>query len=202
MSLYRVFIIFKCIKIKIKAHYLNGDTMKRLIIILAIIMAPFIINKNIKQDIIEIPNESIRIRVIANSNSLNDQYEKLLVTENIQLYVQELLKNATTKEQSEDIIKKNIINIEEKVKETLNQLVSSTSYQVKYGNNYFPEKDYKGITYKSGYYESLVITLGKGEGNNWWCVLFPPLCLMETEENSISEIEYKLYITEILSKYK
>ena len=165
-------------------------------------MAPFIINKNIKQDIIEIPNESIRIRVIANSNSLNDQYEKLLVTENIQLYVQELLKNATTKEQSEDIIKKNIINIEEKVKETLNQLVSSTSYQVKYGNNYFPEKNYKGITYKSGYYESLVITLGKGEGNNWWCVLFPPLCLMETEENSISEIEYKLYITEILSKYK
>lgn len=176
--------------------------MKKLIIILAIIMAPFIIKKNIDADVIEIPDESIRIRVIANSNSINDQFEKLRVTENIQVYIQELLKDATTKEESESIIRKNLLNIENNVKNTLNQLNSITNYQVKYGNNYFPEKEYKGITYKSGYYESLVITLGKGEGNNWWCVLFPPLCLMETEENNMNDIEYELYVTEILSKYK
>lgn len=165
-------------------------------------MAPFIIKKNIDADVIEIPDESIRIRVIANSNSINDQFEKLRVTENIQVYIQELLKDATTKEESESIIRKNLLNIENNVKNTLNQLNSITNYQVKYGNNYFPEKEYKGITYKSGYYESLVITLGKGEGNNWWCVLFPPLCLMETEENNMNDIEYELYVTEILSKYK
>lgn len=176
--------------------------MKKLIIILAIVMAPFIIKKNIDADIVEIPDESIRIRVVANSNSINDQFEKLRVTENIQRYIQELLKNATTKEESETIIKKNLLNIENNVKNTLNQLNSITNYQVKYGNNFFPEKIFKGITYESGYYESLVITLGKGEGNNWWCVLFPPLCLMETEENNMNDIEYELYVTEILSKYK
>lgn len=175
--------------------------MKKIIIILTIIMTPFIIKKNMEKDIIKIPNESIRIRVIANSNSINDQFEKLKVTENIQKYIQDLLKDSKTKEETEKILKSNLINIESNVKNTLRQINSLTTYQINYGNNYFPKKEYKGITYESGYYESLVITLGMGEGNNWWCVLFPPLCLIETEEE-ISEVEYKLYITEILSKYK
>ena len=65
--------------------------------------------------------------------------------------------------------------------------------------NYFPSKEYKGVKYEEGYYESLVITLGKGEGDNWWCVLFPPLCLIEGEEDT--EVEYKSIVMEILDKY-
>lgn len=175
--------------------------MKKLLIILAILIIPLVIQKNIKAEIIEIPNEAIRIRVIANSNSINDQYEKLKVRENIQLYLQDILKSATTKEESELIIKNNLMSIERKVKDTLKEIDSTTKYQINYGNNYFPQKEFKGVIYEEGYYDSLVITLGKGQGNNWWCVLFPPLCLMETEEETMTDIEYELYLQEVLNKY-
>ena len=62
-----------------------------------------------------------------------------------------------------------------------------------------PEKEYKGTTYEEGYYESLVITLGSGEGDNWWCVLFPPLCLLEAEDSD--DVEYTSYVKELVDKY-
>lgn len=176
--------------------------MKKIIIVLVIILIPLVINKSKTEDIIEIPKESIRIRVVANSNSLKDQFEKIRVTENLQKYIKDLLKESNTKEETEKIIKKNLMNIDSNVKNTLNLINSISTYKIKYGNNYFPQKEYKGIIYESGYYESLVITLGKGNGDNWWCVLFPPLCQIEIEDNDMNNIEYKLYITEILSKYK
>ena len=67
------------------------------------------------------------------------------------------------------------------------------------GLNYFPEKEFKGITYDEGYYESLVITIGEGKGDNWWCVLFPPLCMLEAEEST--DVEYKSFVKEIVDKY-
>ena len=74
-------------------------------------------------------------------------------------------------------------------------------YDINYGNNYFPEKKYKGVTYKEGNYESLVVTLGNGKGDNWWCVMFPPLCLMDTEEQNLSNAEYHFWIKDIFDKY-
>jgi len=64
--------------------------------------------------------------------------------------------------------------------------------------NEFPEKIYKGIRYNAGNYESLVIKIGEAKGNNYWCVLFPPLCLIDEE---IEEVEYKSKIVELFSKY-
>ena len=57
------------------------------------------------------------------------------------------------------------------------------------------------VLIEEGYYESLVITLGKGNGENWWCVLFPPLCLMEGEDNNTDEVEYKSFVKEMIDKY-
>ncbi len=175
--------------------------MKRVIIIIAIIMLPLIVNKNINKDVIEIPNDSIRVRVIANSNSMKDQLEKEQVKENLQIYLEELLKDKKTKLDTENSIKNNLSNIRNNIETTINKLNSNTKVYINYGNNYFPKKEFKGVIYQEGYYESLVITLGKGNGNNWWCVLFPPLCLMK-EDTNMNEIEYKLYIEEIISKYK
>ena len=75
-------------------------------------------------------------------------------------------------------------------------------YQIHYGNNYFPAKYYKGITYPAGNYESLVITLGSGAGKNFWCVLFPPLCLLENTEEDISDVDYRLYVKKLLDGSK
>ena len=55
--------------------------------------------------------------------------------------------------------------------------------------------------YDGGYYNSLVVTLGDGEGDNWWCVLFPPLCLMEENETT-SDVEYKFFVKSIIEKFR
>ena len=75
------------------------------------------------------------------------------------------------------------------------------NYTINYGSNYFPEKEYKGVKYEEGEYESLVVTLGDGAGENFWCVLFPPLCLLEGEENEKDNIEYSSFIKEVIDKY-
>ena len=72
-------------------------------------------------------------------------------------------------------------------------------FSINYGDNYFPEKEYKGVKYESGYYESLVIKLGEAKGENWWCVMFPPICSLEVEEND--DIQYKVFVKELFDKY-
>lgn len=162
--------------------------MKKIIVFLVIIS--IFINMN-KVKSVNIPDKSIRIRVIANSNSKIDQNEKIKISIEVQNYVQELLKNTTNIKEADRIIKNNINKIDNEIKKYTN------NYTLVYGKNFFPEKRYKGIIYNEGYYDSLVIKLGRGKGKNWWCVLFPPLCLMETEE----DVEYKFYVKEIIDKY-
>ena len=174
--------------------------MKKILIILATIIMIFILNKDLDEGIVLIPNNSIRVRVIANSNSISDQYEKNKIKEEIQIYLEDLLKDAKTKKETETLLKNNINNIDKIVEDSLKEMNNETIYNINYGKNFFPKKEYKGVSYESGFYESLVITLGEGKGKNWWCVLFPPLCLVEEQDNLTNE-DYKLYITELLEKY-
>lgn len=173
--------------------------MKKMLVFLAIIIICLISVKNNKEELITIPKESIRIRIIANSNSLADQYEKNIIKNKIQIYLEDILKDSNSKQETERIIKKNISSIEKEIETAIKELGSNTMYKINFGNNFFPQKEYKGITYESGFYDSLVITLGKGQGNNWWCVLFPPLCLID--ETDLNDKEYKLFITELIEKY-
>ena len=148
-----------------------------------------------------IPTEAIRVRVIANSNDNKDIEEKELLKEEIQPKIYNLLKDVTSIEEARNIIKSNLSNIDVEVKKSLKKQNSNQKYEINYGLNYFPEKNFKGVTYEEGYYESLVITLGEGKGDNWWCVLFPPLCMLEFDEVEISDIEYKTFVGEILDRY-
>lgn len=146
-----------------------------------------------------IPEDALRIRVIANSDSEYDQRIKQEVKENIQFQLYNLLKDAKGTNQARQIIQENLPQIDEEVNTTLRLLKYPLGYDINYGLNYFPSKEYKGTTYEEGYYESLVITLGEGQGENWWCVLFPPLCLLEAEEST--EVEYTSYVKELIEKY-
>ena len=146
-----------------------------------------------------IPEDAIRIRVIANSDSEYDQQIKYKVKDSIQVKMFNLLKNLKGSENARKVIKHNLENIKMDVSNTLLSENYNLDFEVNYGKNYFPEKKYKGITYKEGYYESLVITLGEGKGENWWCVLFPPLCLVEAE--SSTETEYTTFVKELIDKY-
>jgi len=146
-----------------------------------------------------IPEDALRIRVIANSNSEYDQMIKNEVKENIQVKLYDLLKNTKGVEDARVVINSNLDYIDSEVNKTLKLNNYNLGYTINYGMNFFPKKEYKGTVYEEGYYESLVVTLGSGEGDNWWCVLFPPLCLIEAEESD--DIEYTSYVKELIEKY-
>lgn len=175
--------------------------MKKTIITLGIIIITYILVGVKAEELIEIPDDAIRIRIIANSNSDYDQEKKKQIREEVQLYMQNLLKDAKTVSDARIIINNNLNNIKNNLDNYLTQINYEKTYTINFGLNYFPEKEYKGIKYKEGLYESLLITLGEGKGKNWWCVLFPPICLLEAEEKDTDEIEYKSFVKEIIEKY-
>lgn len=173
--------------------------MRKALLIVCMIMIIFLGGK--KTDDLIIPTDAIRVRVIANSNSIFDQAVKMVVKDNLQTVTNDLLKDVDTVDGARFVIKKNISLINDKIEEVLKSNDYNVSFSVNYGFNLFPYKKFKGVTYEEGYYESLVVTLGSGNGDNWWCVLFPPLCLVEDSNVDTSEVEYKSYIKLLIDKY-
>ncbi len=171
--------------------------MKKIVIILAIIVTILSLNKEEK---VIIPKEAIRFRVIANSNNSDDQTLKKKVVNNLNGEIRKLTVLDTSLEKSRDNIKAKIPEFSEIVSDTLEKNQSNQTFTIDYGMNYFPEKEYKGVVYEEGEYESLVITLGNGMGENFWCVLFPPLCLLDEEQQS-QDVEYTSFVKEMIDKY-
>ena len=163
-------------------------------IIIALFLVTVLILVNSKETEVLIPKEAIRFRIIANSNKLEDQTQKLEIKKDLEPIIANILSTSNSLDETRKEIKNNMYE----VKNILNKY--DTDYKLNYGYNYFPEKNYKGVTYKAGEYESLVVTLGDGLGDNWWCVLFPPLCLLEATEDNYDDITYTTYIKEIIDK--
>ena len=166
--------------------------------ILCVIIIVFIVT-GVKASNFVIPEDAIRIRVVANSNNEYDQEIKIKIKEMLEIKMYNLLKDIKGVESARNIINSNLNNIESEIKNILENENYTLGYNISFGDNYFPEKEYNGVIYEEGYYESLVVTLGEGNGDNWWCVLFPPLCLLEAEESE--EVEYKFFIEELFNKY-
>lgn len=171
--------------------------MKKIIIILTIITS-FLIYNTIKEQEIIIPDTSIRLRVIPNSNSILDQNMKNKVKQYLEKNTYTLLENANDISTARKIINDNVSNLDIAISDIFKENNYNMKYDINFGYNYFPEKEYRKVKYKEGYYESIVITIGEGEGDNWWCVLFPNLCLVDLE--NISDVEYKSWIEEKINK--
>lgn len=166
--------------------------MKKVIIIILVVLILISVLKT--EESLVIPEESIRFRVIANSNSLKDQELKMAVVRDLEQNIIPNIETASSLKESKDLINNNIPLINN----TLSKYTDN--YNISFGENYFPVKEYNGVLYNEGEYESLVITLGQGSGENFWCVLFPPLCLLEAEESAKDEVEYKSLVKEIIDK--
>lgn len=175
--------------------------MNKLLIGIVVIIIGYMCFNNIVGKAYElvIPENAIRMRVIPNSNSEYDQQIKAKVKEILQTTTYELLKDTKGSEEAEKIIQANLSLIDNRINDLLVKENYNLGYEINFGLNYFPNKEFKGVTYKEGYYNSLLVTLGSGEGDNWWCVLFPPMCLIEAEESE--EVEYKFFIQELIEKY-
>lgn len=172
--------------------------MKKILIILSIVVLALTLTK--KENVI-IPKNSIRFRVIANSNSEKDQTVKKQLVNDLSKEINKINYYSKDISSSRKIIQKNLHNFDKIITESIKDESYKDNYNISYGINHFPEKEYKGVIYEEGDYESLVITLGDGLGDNFWCVLFPPLCLLEAEETDTDEVEYTSFIKEIIDKY-
>ena len=174
---------------------------KFILIILTVIVSILVyVNVNAMEYDIVIPDLAIRVRVIANSNSLYDQSMKMKVKDIIDRELSPLLVGIDNVEDARNIISNNINNLESDIEVLFANENYIKDFIVNFGNNYFPEKDYRGIHYNEGEYESLVVTIGEGSGDNWWCVLFPPLCLLEADESEVDDTEYRFFVVEMLEK--
>lgn len=172
--------------------------MKKTLFLIIIIIFIYVLIGNVCEKNNLIKDNSIRIRIIASSNSEYDQAIKLKVKDRVIKNLYPKLENLETKEMVRKTIKNNLNNIDSDVKYILDNY--NETYKINYGMNYFPEKKYKKTIYKEGYYESLVITIGKGKGKNYWCFLYPPLCMMEIDESS--DVKYTTILSEIVSSHK
>ncbi len=174
--------------------------MRKIIVLIISFLLLFSFSYLNKKNESIIPDSAIRFRVIANSNSAYDQNIKIQIRNIIQNKILELTKDTKTIDEVRNILLEHQEELYNITKEKLEELEYDKSFKLSYGNNHFPEKKYKGLIYKAGDYESLVISLGDGKGDNFWCVLFPPLCTLEVDEET-SDVEYTFFIKEIIDKY-
>jgi stage II sporulation protein R len=141
----------------------------------------------------------IRFHVIANSDSDEDQNLKLKVRDAVIEYLQPKLANSSSIDESEEIIKENYAQLEEISKNII--LENGYNYEVKVGIEFsnFPAKQYSNVVLPAGEYKALKIIIGEGDGKNWWCVMFPPLCFVD-ESNGVIDDETDEKLRQVLTK--
>jgi stage II sporulation protein R len=134
-----------------------------------------------------IADNVIRLHVLANSDSEEDQALKQDVRDVVINYMKDQLKNSQNLGQTRSIINQNLGRITEIASAEVKR--NGKNYKVKclLGNYPFPTKSYGDVTLPAGQYEALRVVIGKGEGANWWCVLFPPLCFVDATHGTIPD---------------
>ena len=145
-----------------------------------------------------IESSVFRLHVIANSDSEEDQNLKYIVRDNILKYINEISKDATSKENVIELANENINTIQEIAQQTIYDNGFNYIVNVKIGNFAFPTKKYGDISLPAGFYDALRIEIGNASGQNWWCVMFPPLCFVDVSSGVVPE-ESKEVLQENLS---
>ena len=125
----------------------------------------------------EIENEILRLHVIANSDKENDQALKLKVRDEVLRMEAKLWKTAENKTQAMDIVKDHIDEIEDAAQEIVRENGYNYPVSATLTYCYFPTRENENFTLPAGNYDALRITIGEAKGKNWWCVLFPEICL-------------------------
>lgn len=135
-------------------------------------------------EIIVIPNEAIRLRILANSNSKLDQEIKREIRDRVNEQITEWVSSLTSLDEARDVITNNLDEIYNIANAVLKAKESDHALDVDFGKVHFPTKLYGNFLYPAGEYEAILITVGEGVGANWWCVLFPPLCFLDFSSGS------------------
>ena len=141
----------------------------------------------------DISSNVVRLHVLANSDSEVDQQLKLKVRDGIIDYLEPLLKDVSDVEETKQIIGENIVKIEHEAEKIVKKYGYTYNVTAMSGNYNFPTKVYENAQFPKGNYDALRIVIGNGNGQNWWCVLYPQLCFSKSNNGTLSqESETKL----------
>ena len=158
----------------------------------------------------DISESVFRLHVIANSNSKEDQNLKYLVRDELIKYMNSISKNISSKEEAIKLVEDNKEEFYNIAKQVITDNGFNYEVNIEIGNFSFPTKNYGDISLPAGFYDALKVKIGKAEGQNWWCVMFPSLCFVdvsngivpekskETLEDSMQEEEYNLISSDSL----
>lgn len=134
------------------------------------------------QDKKDLQENLIRLHVVANSNYEEDQAIKLQVKDAVVTYLQPLVDGFANKEETMEFISDNLCAIQEVANTVLEDQGSKDRAIVRLDSETFDTRKYETFSLPAGVYDSLRIQIGEGKGKNWWCVVFPSLCLPATSE--------------------
>lgn len=162
-----------------------------IILISSIFLGGCVDNKSISE------RELLRLHIRADSNDSADQNVKLKVRDDIVEFLEKKTRNVKTFDEAYDLISSLLDELKCIADKRLRREGMAYVSEVKLTEEFFPTRSYGDYVFESGYYNALIINLGSGKGDNWWCVVFPPLCYLEATDDFV----YKSKIKELLDKY-
>ena len=135
----------------------------------------------------DLSNSVFRLHVIANSNSKEDQNLKYLVRDELIKYMNSISRDIYSKEEAIDLVKENKDNFYTIAKKVISDNGYNYDVNIEIGNFSFPTKTYGDISLPAGFYDALKVEIGKAQGQNWWCVMFPSLCFVDVSNGVVPE---------------
>ena len=133
----------------------------------------------------DISNSLFRLHVLANSDSKEDQDLKYKVRDSLLNYMNSICNNCSNKEEAINLVEKNKNNFKQIALDTIHNEGYNYEVNINIGNFEFPTKTYGDISLPAGFYDALRVEIGKAKGQNWWCVMFPPLCFVDVSSGIV-----------------
>lgn len=148
-----------------------------------------LMNLHINEDSIlaGIKDKIIRLHVVANSDSPEDQAIKLHIRDVILEELKPKMGNFNSPEEVKNYIKSNLDNLKIMLEEEMKKIGKNYPIEIELGNFEFPTKVYGPLSFPAGNYQALNVKIGEAQGKNWWCVMFPPLCFVDIAQGVVSE---------------
>lgn len=176
----------------------NSRVKSSVILIVLLCIYTFLCAYSYVQAISEdLSNSVFRLHVLANSDSQEDQDLKYKVRDSLLEYMNELCADCSTKEEAMALAIENQATFEQIALDTIHEQGYSYSVKINIGEFDFPTKTYGDISLPAGTYDALRVEIGEAEGQNWWCVMFPPLCFIDVSSGIVDESSKELLENEL-----
>jgi len=169
--------------------------MKNFSIVLVCLMSMLFVGCGLSE------KEIIRIHIRANSNSECDQEVKLCVRDKVVDFITPLIAECLSSEEVKECLTDNLSQIEDVADCELRKNGFKYLSRARINNEYFPTRKYGDKIFPADYYDALIIELGSGKGDNWWCVAYPPLCFVGYENGNSGNIQYRSKLVELINNF-